>query len=167
MLEAGASFRSIAPRFFSEAITTPVSRHMGHLLVLIALSFLSSCSTCAGGTRRIEQLDKFAGGFCEVTLAISGDFGFESVGHFNHCFYKSRDFGQCGSMSVAPSDLIGIWQENSRTVVAFRPTFVEPVVFLLAFQLRTLLSLRRGMNLLATSQPRHGNTLRHREWSSQ
>ena len=111
-----------------------VSHHMKPLATLASVALLSGCVTCAGGAAGVEQRDRYAGGFCEATLQVSGDFGFESVGHFNHCFYKSRDFGQCYGMSVAPSGSIALWQEStSGAIVAFRPGWARPAVLLKGF----------------------------------
>ena len=115
-------------------LNSGVSHHMKSVVALIAIAMLTGCATCAGGASGLEQRKPHAGVFCEATLQVSGDFGFESVGHFNHCFYKSRDFGQCSSMSVAPSGRIALWQETSTgSVVAFRPGWEKPEVLLKSF----------------------------------
>ena len=107
---------------------------MKSIVASIAIATLTGCATCAGGASGVEQRKPRAGGFCEATLQVSGDFGFESVGHFNHCFYKTRDFGQCSSMSVAPSRTVALWQQTSTgSVVAFRPGWEKPVVLLKSF----------------------------------
>ena len=107
---------------------------MKHLAYLAATALLSGCATCAGGASGVEQLKPHAGGFCEATLQVSGDFGFESVGHFNHCFYKSRDFGQCQNMSVAPSGSVALWQDSSTgSVFVYRPGWQKPAVVLKSF----------------------------------
>jgi hypothetical protein len=106
---------------------------MKSLTTLLAI-LLSGCATCAGGASGVERRDDHGNGFCEATLAVSGDFGFESVGHFNHCFYKSRDFGGCYGMSVAPSASIALWQESSSgSIVAYRPSWAKPIVLLKSF----------------------------------
>jgi hypothetical protein len=107
---------------------------MKHLATLASVALLSGCATCAGGAAGVEQRDPYAGGFCEATLQVSGDFGFEGVGHFNHCFYKSKDLGQCQGMSVAPSGSIALWQESATgSIVAYRPGWENPRVLLKGF----------------------------------
>ena len=109
-------------------------RRMRNLAALSVLALLTGCATCAGGLAGVEQRNPRGRGFCEATLQVSGDFGFESVGHFKHCFYKDRDFGQCESMSVAPSGSVALWQEASTgSVVAFRPGWDKPQVLLKSF----------------------------------
>ena len=111
-----------------------VSQYMKYFATLALIVLLSGCATCAGGATGVEQRSPHAGGFCEATLQVSGDVGFESIGHFNHCFYKSRDFGQCYGMSVAPSGSIALWQESSTgSIVAYRPSWPNPTVLLKSF----------------------------------
>ena len=104
-------------------------------LVLVALlALLTGCATCGRGTTGIEQRKPHAGGFCEATIAVEGDFGFEGIGHFNHCFYGNRDFGQCHGMSVAPSGSMALWQESSTgALVIYRPSWAQPSVLLKSF----------------------------------
>ncbi|UHQ18327.1 hypothetical protein LVB87_08815 [Lysobacter sp. KIS68-7] len=98
---------------------------------LSVIALLTGCATCAGGLSGVEERNLRGGGFCDATLQVSGDFGFEGVGHFRHCFYKARDFGQCDGMSVAPSGSIALWQDVSTgSVVAFRPGWHQPQVLL-------------------------------------
>ena len=119
---------------FAARLNSGVSLHMKHLAVLTSVALLSGCATCAGGSSGIEQRNKHAGGFCEATRQVSGDFGFEGIGHFNHCFYRSRDFGQCSSMSVSPSASIALWQDSATgAIVAFRPSWPAPRTLLPKF----------------------------------
>ena len=115
-------------------LNSGVSHHMKLFAHFALTALLSGCATCAGGISAVEQRKPHAGNFCEATLQVSGDFGFESIGHFNHCFYKSRDFGQCQGMSVAPSGAIALWQDSSSgSVLVYRPGWEKPAVVLKSF----------------------------------
>ena len=104
------------------------------IAILLAPVFLVGCATCRVGSGSIEQCKTQAGGFYEAIHAVEGDFGFEGVGHFNHCHYRKRDFGQCSTMSVSPSGNAAVWQQSSTgSVVYFAKGMAGPVVLLPQF----------------------------------
>ena len=60
---------------------------------------------------------------------------FESIGYFNHCFYRGRDFGQCDRLSVSPSGRYALWQDSSSGGLrVFSPRWREPQFIFEEFQ---------------------------------
>ena len=100
---------------------------------LLLLQFTAN-PACAVGVAGVEQLKNRGHGFCEATLLVKDESGWESIRHLKHCFYKSHDFGECEGLSVSPSGSIALWQAApTGAIVVYRPSWKAPVVLLKSF----------------------------------
>ncbi|WKE67101.1 hypothetical protein PVT67_07660 [Gallaecimonas kandeliae] len=70
---------------------------MRHNWPLLLTLTLSGCSAGAG--------------FHQYIISKPSASSFESIGHFQHCFYDELDLGQCGFMSVASSGKLALIQD--------------------------------------------------------
>ena len=85
-------------------------RKLIHSLMLLALSDASIGQPHVQG---LETSTDLGHGFWLVTLAQKVTGGFESIGHFRHCYYNERDLGQCNLLSPAPSGDLAVFQESA------------------------------------------------------
>jgi hypothetical protein len=58
-------------------------------------------------------------GFSVGTYQQSIQGGFESVGYFSHCVFKSQDLGQCESLFPSPSGKFAVYQDATTGFVMF------------------------------------------------
>jgi hypothetical protein len=92
------------------------TRALCPFLMVIALAGCSQGPAVKG----LESSRSLGHGYWLVTVATPVQGGFESVGHFSHCYYKNQDLGQCDRMSPSPSGKFAIYQQaNTGLVMIF------------------------------------------------
>jgi hypothetical protein len=86
---------------------------------LLLIGAFSACSRTPDA-KGLEASRSLGHGYWLVTIAKPVQGGFESLGHFQHCFYNNRDLGQCDRMAPAPSGRFAVYQQaNTGLVMIF------------------------------------------------
>ena len=85
------------------------------LLILGSLSIVAACAQPSG--EGIEEIQNRGHDFWLVTVAQQNLSGFEAIGHFRHCYFASRDFGQCDEIFPSPSGKYAIYQNGPTGLV--------------------------------------------------
>jgi hypothetical protein len=85
-------------------------------LRVIALAFGTLAVAASAGevppsVKGLENARSLGHGFWLVTIAeeMPKDF-FESIGHFQYCYFQKTNLGQCGDMSASPSGTYAVYQ---------------------------------------------------------
>jgi len=88
-------------------------------ILLLVLSLTACAISRPPAVKGFEASQPLGHGFWLVTVAESVDGGFESIGHFGYCYYKTLNFGRCDRMSPSPSGKFGSYQRAASGWVMF------------------------------------------------
>jgi len=104
------SFKGNKNRTDSRPLNSGVRPQMRNLILSIFFLFVTSCASRAPHPSGFESSKSLEHDFWLVTLEQRVSGGFEAIGHFQHCFYRQRDLGQCNTLSPSPSGELAVYQ---------------------------------------------------------
>ena len=87
--------------------------------VLLASGIFANATDAPPQVKGLESAQNLGHDFWLLVIAEPSSSTFESIGHFEHCYFEQQDLGPCHKLSPSPSGRFAVFQRAETGLIMF------------------------------------------------